>query len=169
MKPIVYAYNGSWNVCMNTLVGQIDKMFAFMETQTSYGIDQHKQLQTTPMQKVYFSTLLALGPRFLPLLHCYLYSFLFKISLLSSILKSAQKQVRVTCNSLQNSPLFSQSVLKGAKYRRRLCKINRVFFASLPSLIRFFGLTPDLSIDLSRTPSVTKYRNMTKTRKSDNG
>ena len=44
MKPIVYAYNGSWNVCMNTLVGQIDKMFAFMETQTSYGIDQHKQL-----------------------------------------------------------------------------------------------------------------------------
>ena len=88
MKPIVYADNGSWKVHMNTLVGQIDKMFAFMETQTSFGIEQHKQLHTTPMQKVYFSTLLALCPRFLPLLHCYLYSFLFKISLLSSILKS---------------------------------------------------------------------------------
>ena len=91
------------------------------------------------MQKVYFSTLLALGPRFLPLLFCYLYSFLFKISLLSFILKSAQKQVRVTCKSLQNSPLFSQSVLKGAKCRRRLYKINRVFFAPLPSLIRFLA------------------------------
>ena len=45
----------------------------------------------------------------------------------------------MTCSILQNSPLFSQSVLEGAKYRRRLCKINRVFFASLPSLIRFLA------------------------------
>ena len=44
MKPTVYADNESWKVCMNTLVGQIDKMFAFMETQTSYEIEQHKQL-----------------------------------------------------------------------------------------------------------------------------
>ena len=44
MKPIVYADNGSWKVCMNTHVGQIDKIFSFMETQTSYGIEQHKQL-----------------------------------------------------------------------------------------------------------------------------
>ena len=44
MKPIVYADNGSWKVCMNTLVGQIDKIFSFMETQTSDGIEQHKQL-----------------------------------------------------------------------------------------------------------------------------
>ena len=54
-------------------------------------------------------------------------------------LNPLKKQVSVTCNILQNSPLFSQSVLKGAKYRRRLCKINRVFFASLPSLIRFLA------------------------------
>ena len=33
----------------------------------------------------------------------------------------------------------SQSVLKGAKHRRRLCKINRVSFASLASLIRFLA------------------------------
>ena len=45
----------------------------------------------------------------------------------------------MTCKSLQNSPLFSQSVLKGAKCRRRLYKINRVFFAPLPSLIRFLA------------------------------
>ena len=38
MKPIVYADYGSWKVCMNTLVGLIDKMFSFLETQTSYGI-----------------------------------------------------------------------------------------------------------------------------------
>ena len=44
MKPIVYADNGSWKVCMNTHVEQIDKIFSFMETQTSYGIEQHKQL-----------------------------------------------------------------------------------------------------------------------------
>ena len=62
-----------------------------METQTCYGIEQHNQMQTAPMQQVYFSTLLELGPQFLPLLYCYLYSFLFKIFLLSSILKSAQK------------------------------------------------------------------------------
>ena len=30
MEPIVYADKGSRKVCMNTLVGQIDKMFAFM-------------------------------------------------------------------------------------------------------------------------------------------
>ena len=81
------------------------------------------------MQKVYYSTLLELCPR-----------FLFKISLFSSILiKSAQKWVRVTCNSLQNSPFFVQSVLKGAKYGRRLYKINRAFFASLTSLISFLA------------------------------
>ena len=38
MKPIVCVDNGSWKVCMNTPVGQIDKMFSFMETQTSYWI-----------------------------------------------------------------------------------------------------------------------------------
>ena len=38
--------------------------------------------------------------------------------------------MRVTCKSLQNSPPFSQSVLKGAKCRRRLCKINSVFPAT---------------------------------------
>ena len=130
MNPVVFADNGSWKVCMNTLVGQIDRMFAFMETQT----------QTTPCRKFTFPPFLRLVlDFFLFCIYCYLYSFVFKISVLSSILKSAQKQERVTCNSLQNSPLFSQSVLKGAKYRRRLCKINRVFFASLPSLIRFLA------------------------------
>ena len=44
MKPIVDAANGSWKVCMNTLVGQIDTIFSSMETQTSNGIEQHKQL-----------------------------------------------------------------------------------------------------------------------------
>ena len=29
MKPIVCADKGSWKVCMNTLVGQVDKMFSF--------------------------------------------------------------------------------------------------------------------------------------------
>ena len=37
------------------------------------------------------------------------------------------------------SLLFSQSVLKGAKYRQRLHKINCVFFASFPSPIWFFA------------------------------
>ena len=36
------------------------------------------------------STLLSLGPRFLILLYCYLYSFLFKVSLFYSTLKFTQ-------------------------------------------------------------------------------
>ena len=43
MKPIVYADYGSWQVYINTLVEQIDKMFSFMETQTSYGVE-HNQM-----------------------------------------------------------------------------------------------------------------------------
>ena len=40
--------------------------------------------------------------------------------------------MRVTCNSLQNSLFFSQSVLKDAEY-------VGVFFASLTSLISFLA------------------------------
>ena len=82
MKTIVYADYGSWKMCMNTMVAQIDRMFSFIWKHKPgiYEIEQHNQMQTTPMQKVYYSTLLELGPR-----------FLFKISLFSSILKSAQK------------------------------------------------------------------------------
>jgi len=43
MKLIVYADYGSWQVCINTLVGQIDKLSSFMETQTWYGVE-HNQM-----------------------------------------------------------------------------------------------------------------------------
>ena len=64
--------------------------------------------------------------------------------------------MRVTCNSLQNRPFFSQSVLKGAKYgRRKLYKINWAYFSHLSLYSNSFsGLTPDLSFDRSRTPSL---------------
>ena len=85
-------------------LAQIDKMFSFiyMETQTCHGTEQHNQLQTTPTQKVYFSTLLGLGPRFLPHLYCYLESFLYFLPFLNP----QKKKVGETCSRLQNSPIF---------------------------------------------------------------
>ena len=80
MKPIVYADYGSWKMCMNTLVAQIDKMFSFVRNINLAWNRTAQPNANNPMQKVYFSTLVGLGPR-----------FLFKLSLFSSILKCAQK------------------------------------------------------------------------------
>ena len=116
-----------------------------METQTCYGTEQHNQLQTTHTQKVYFSTLLGLGPRFL----------LFGvIPVFPSILKSAKKWVGETCSRLQNSPFFSLTIsFKRCKARAKTecIKLTAYFFASLPSLIRFLA---SLQTSLSRTPSL---------------
>ena len=100
-------------------LAQIDKMFSFiyMETQTCYGTEQHNQLQTTPTQKVYFSTLLGLGPRFLPHLYCYLESFLYFLPFLNPQ-KNRWVRHAVVCKIVLF--FFSQSVLKGAKLRGRL-------------------------------------------------
>ena len=114
MKPIVYADYGLWKIYMNTLNTKTEKMFSFVEIQKHKPARESKNSTTKcrqppGMQKVYFSTLLRLCLRFLPLLHCYLYRpylkslYFFKFS---SSLKSSQN--RCVKN---NSPFFSsQSV-----------------------------------------------------------
>ena len=125
MKPIVYTDYGSWKMCMNTMVAQIDRMLSFIwKHKPGMKSNSTTECKQSPCRKFTFSPFLDL------VLDCCL-----KFILFSSILKSAQTQVCVTCNSLQDSPFFSQSVLKGAKYGRRVYKINRAFFASLTSFL----------------------------------
>ena len=85
-------------------------------------------------------------------------------------LLNSHKEVFMTCKCLQTVLflLFSQSVLKGAKYRQRLYKINCVFFASFPSPIWFLASlqTFPLTVHAHRLYQVP---NKTKTRKGDNG
>ena len=91
-----------------------------------------------------FHRLLALGPRFLPLCtatctHSCLKSlyFLLFLNLPKNRCVSPQIVALRVCKTVLC--FFSQSVLKAAKYGRRLYKIYRVFFASLPSPIRFLA------------------------------
>ena len=97
-----------------------------------------------------FHRLLALGPWFLPLLYCYLYSFLFKSLYFLSFLNPHKNRCvcpQVVANSLQNSPLFFLAIgFKSCEVLRRLYKIYRVFFASLPSPIRFLASLQTFSL-----------------------
>ena len=98
MKPIVYADYGLWKIYMNTLDTKTEKMFFFVEIQKHKPAMESnsttKCRQPPGMQIVYFSTLLGLCLRFLPLLHRYLYRpYLKSLYFLkfSSSLKSSQK------------------------------------------------------------------------------
>ena len=67
-------------------------------------------MRTRPPPPTHTESLLfnlsGLGPRFLPLLQRYLCSFLFKISLFSSIPKSAQQQAHVAEAEVCETILF---------------------------------------------------------------
>ena len=126
-------------MCINTLVGQIDKMFSFMETQPPPMESNTTKCRQPPMQKVYLSTLLGLGPYFFLFCTTTCTHFCLKSLYFLPFFNPHKKQRRVTCNSLQNSPFFFVIGFKGAMHGRRLCKINHIFFASLPSLIHFLA------------------------------
>ena len=54
MKPIVYADYGSWKVYMNALVGQIDKIFSFMEIQTPMESNSTTKCRQPPCRNFTF-------------------------------------------------------------------------------------------------------------------
>ena len=128
MKPPWIVY-GSWKMCMNTLVAQIDKMFSFV----------CKHIINLICRKFTFP----------PLLDLVLDSCLKSLYFLPFLNPHKNRCVwpAIVCKTVF---FFSQSVLKDAEYGRRLCKINRVFFASLTSLISFLASLQDRS----STPSL---------------
>ena len=103
---------------MNTLVAQIDKMFSFV----------CKHIINLICRKFTFP----------PLLDLVLDSCLKSLYFLPFLNPHKNRCVcpPIVCKTVF---FFSQSVLKDAEYGRRLCKINRVFFASLTSLISFLA------------------------------
>lgn len=107
-----------------------------------------------------------LGPRFPPLLQRYLCSFLFKVSLFSSIPKSAQQQARVTEVEVFKTVLFSS--------RRRLTSARRLYktaYFSRLSLVKLFVFRPHSRLLLWRFACAffPEKTNNTKKRKDDNG
>ena len=80
MKTIVYADYGSWKMCMNTMVAQIDRMLSFIwKHKPGMKSNSTTECKQSPCRKFTF-------PPFLDLvLDCCL-----KFILFSSILKSAQ-------------------------------------------------------------------------------
>ena len=105
-------------MCMNTLAAQIDKMFSFV----------CKHIINLICRKFTFP----------PLLDLVLDSCLKSLYFLPFLNPHKNRCVwpAIVCKTVF---FFSQSVLKDAEYGRRLCKINRVFFASLTSLISFLA------------------------------
>ena len=78
--------------------------------------------------------------------------------------------LQIVANSLQNSPLFFLAGFKpGVKYGPRLYKIYRVFFASLPSRIRFLASLQTFSLTVRAHRLYQEPESETKTRKGDNG
>lgn len=98
-------------------------------------------MRTRPPPPTHTESLLfnlsGLGPRFPPLLQRYLCSFLFKVSLFSSIPKSAQQQARVTEVEVFKTVLFSS--------RGRLTSARRLYktaYFSRLSLVKLFVFRP---------------------------
>ena len=117
------------------------------------------------MQKVYFSTLLGLCLRFLPLLHCYLYRpYLKSFDIFLNFLPVLNPHKNRCLKN--NSPFFSsQSVWKvrstDVKFPRVDCIKPRIFRVS-PLFRPHFG-TQTSAFNRSRT--LTKYRKTVKLRK----
>ena len=120
-------------------------------------------MRTRPPPPTHTESLLfnlsGLGPRFPPLLQRYLRSFLFKVSLFSSIPKSAQQEARVTEVEVFKTVLFST--------RGRLTSARRLYktaYFSRLSLVKLFvfDLTPDFSFEGSLAPSFPKKRTIRK-------
>ena len=116
-------------------------------------------MRTRPPPPTHTESLLfnlsGLGPRFPPLLQRYLCSFLFKVSLFSSIPKSAQQQARVTEVEVFKTVLFPH----GEDWLpREDCIKPHIFRVSPLSNSSFFDLTPDFSFEGSLAPSFPKKR-----------
>ena len=107
-----------------------------------------------------------LGPGFLPLLQRYLCSFLFKISLFSSIPKSTQQQAHVAEAEVCKTVLFSS--------RGRLTSARRLYktaYFSRLSIVKLFVFRPHSRLFLWRFACAffPEKTNNTKKRKGDNG
>ena len=130
MKTIVYADYGSWKMCMNTMVAQIDRMFSFIwKHKPGMKSNSTAKCKKPPCRKFTI-------PPFSNLVLDSCLEFLYFLPFLN-LHKNRCLWPATVCKTV----LFCTVGFKRCqlKYGRRLYKINRAFFTSLTSLISFLA------------------------------